>query len=317
MRRLVLRALPPGTVVTDHGPLLDLLRQLKSHDYRFVAVTPATHARVLARPVSAPLTLRDIFGWNRPFFRTDLEPPLLALLEASGAIEAAGAQLRATVRVASISEDLLLHSRFPTDEHDAVFFGPDTYRFIQFIGRKLTQLGECRSIVDMGAGSGAGGIVASKLQPLARITLVDVNPHALALARVNAAAAGARVETLHADRIPSGVDVIIANPPYMLDDAKRAYRDGGSLLGGAVSLDWAHQALQALAPGGSMLLYTGAAVTNGTMPLIEAVQQACDRAGATVSVEELDPDVFGEELEAPAYHRVERIAALAVFIQRA
>jgi methylase of polypeptide subunit release factors len=168
----------------------------------------------------------------------------------------------------------------------------------------------------MGAGSGAGGIAASKLAPSARVTLVDVNADALALARINAAAAGASVDTLVGDRIPAGADLVIANPPYMLDPAKRSYRDGGSVLGGAVAIDWVEQALQALAPGGRILLYTGAAVTNGTAPLVEALQQACDRAGATVSTEELDPDVFGEELSAPAYRHVERIAAIAAVVQR-
>lgn len=304
-------------MVTGDGPLLDLLRQLKSRGYGFVAVTPATHALVLARAPDGPLTLRDIFGWNRPFLPADLDPPLLRLLEASAAVEPAGGQLRATIRVSSLGADLLLHSGFPTDAHDAVFFGPDTYRFVRFIRQELPRLEQPGWIVDMGAGSGAGGVVASQLAPSARVTLVDVNPDALALACINAAAAGTCVATLHADRIPSGADLVIANPPYMLDPARRAYRDGGSMLGGAVALDWVNQALEALAPGGTMLLYTGAAVTNGAAPLIEAVQQACDRSGATVRVEELDPDVFGEELAAPAYHCVERIAAIGAVIQRA
>lgn len=304
-------------MVADRRPLLDLLRQLKSHDYDFVAVTPATHRLVLARERGAPPTLRDIFGWNRPFVPGDLDPALLATLEACGGIAGAGGQLRSTIRVASVSGDLLLHSQFPTDAHDAVFLGPDTYRFVRFIGQELPRLINAKWIVDMGAGSGAGGIVAAKMAPSARVTLVDVNPAALAFARTNADAAGACVETLYADRIPTGADVVIANPPYMLDLARRAYRDGGSMLGGAMALDWVTQALEALAPGGSMLLYTGAAVTNGAMPLVEAVQEACDRAGATVRVEELDPDVFGEELAAPAYRSVERIAAIGAVIQRA
>ena len=53
---------------------------------------------------------------------------------------------------------------------------------------------------------------------------------------------------------------MIANPPYMMDDAGRSYRHGGGLLGGEVSLDWASQALASLTPGGTLLLYTGAAI---------------------------------------------------------
>jgi SAM-dependent methyltransferase len=303
-------------VVADKRPLLDLLGQLKNQDYNFVAVTPATHALVLARAPTEPLGLRDIFGWNRPFDPADLQPGLLASLRAGGAIEAAGRQLRSTIRVASLGNDLLLHSKFPTDEPNAVFLGPDTYRFVRFVREYLPRLNDTKWIVDMGAGSGAGGIVASQLVPSARVTLVDVNPDALALARVNAAAADVEVETLQPDRIPSGANLVIANPPYMYDPDGRAYRHGGSLLGGAVALDWVEQALQALAPGGAMLLYSGAAVTDGTAPLIAAVQQACDRAGAIVTIEELDPDVFGEELASAAYRSVERIFVIGAVIQR-
>jgi hypothetical protein len=41
---------------------------LQARGYRFVAVTPATHCRVLDRP-EGPTTLESIFGWNRPFDR--------------------------------------------------------------------------------------------------------------------------------------------------------------------------------------------------------------------------------------------------------
>jgi len=67
-----------------------------------------------------------------------------------------------------------------------VFFGPDSYRFVRFL-QQHWPVG-VRHIVDLGAGSGAGGIAAAKLAPGSRVTLVDTNGRALALARVNAAA---------------------------------------------------------------------------------------------------------------------------------
>ena len=70
-------------MVTDEDALLDLLNQLKAHDYEFTCVTPATHARVLARPFDEPPSLRDVFGWNRPFAPADL-PALRAPLERAG-----------------------------------------------------------------------------------------------------------------------------------------------------------------------------------------------------------------------------------------
>ena len=169
----------------------------------------------------------------------------------------------------------------------------------------------------MGAGSGAGGIEVARQLPHAKITLVDVNPAALRLAAINAAYAGVTVEILTSGEMPPGADVVIANPPYMIDAAHRAYRDGGDLLGGAVSLHWAQQALATMAPGGTMLLYTGAAFRRSDAPLIDELERSCDDAGATIMLEEIDPDVFGDELDSPAYADVERIAALSAVISKA
>ena len=292
-----------------------LLHQLSARAYRFTAVTPATHERVLAHDWNGPADLRDVFGWSRRFSEEDMDPALIALLEAAGALERSDQGVRSRVRVASLGRDLFLHSAYPTDDADAVFFGPDTYRFARFIRDEMRRLPAPRWIVDMGAGSGAGGIAAAREAPGARLTLLDINPAALRLARINAAAAHVTAETEESHRLPAGAEVVIPNPPYMIDAKERDYRHGGDLLGGAVALDWAQQALAALAPGGTMLLYTGAAIANGRAPLVEALQEACGRAKARLSVEEIDPDVFGEELEEPAYRDVERIAAIGAVIR--
>ena len=294
------------------NPLEALLGHLKQREYAFTAVTPLTHQRVIARPWSGRPSLRDIFGWSRPFDRGDLDPELLELLERAGAVEEGGDKLRSRFRVASLGPDLFLHSAFPTSSSDAVFFGPDTYRFARFLEAAIPRLRDKPAhIIDMGAGSGAGGIVAARLVPGARLTLVDVNRAALQLAAINASTAGIQAELVESDRIPAGAELIVANPPYMIDPEKRAYRDGGDLLGGAVALDWARQALEAKA---TMLLYTGAAFTERGAPVLDALCQLCSDAGASLSVAEIDPDVFGEELEQPAYAEVERIAVVAAVI---
>lgn len=297
-------------------PLLELLRLLRARKYQFTAVTPTTHARVLARQTTQPPTLRDIFGWNRQFSARDLEPRLLSLLEAADALQEVQGELRTKVRVASLDGSLFLHSSYPTDQPDSVFFGPDTYRFARFVSQQLRLLGAPEWIVDMGAGTGAGGIVAAMLTNAKRITLVDINQAALKLARINAAMSRLEVETLGGDAIPAGPDLVIANPPYMMDASKRAYRDGGALLGGSVAVEWAQQALEVMAPRGVMLLYTGAAYQDGDAPLIDALDRTCADAGAALSVEELDPDVFGDELDNRAYAEVERIAAVGAVIRK-
>jgi SAM-dependent methyltransferase len=300
--------------MNDDDALLGLLGYLKGRSYRFHAVTPATHARVLARDAKEVPTLGDVFGWNRRFRQREVEPDLLGLMERAGILHSGPGGLSSAVRVASLGDDLFLHSAYPTDQADAVFFGPDTYRFARFI-RDRWPAGTARRVVDMGAGSGAGGIAAARLAPDASIALVDRNPQALRLARVNARAADVQVELRQADALPRGADIVVANPPYMIDPAGRAYRDGGDLFGGAVALEWVEDALGKLAPGGTMLLYTGAAVVGGEFPFVTALRGACDEAGALLEVEEIDPDVFGEELEQPAYVEVERIAAIGAVMR--
>jgi methylase of polypeptide subunit release factors len=293
--------------------LLHLLRTLAERDYRFTTVTPATHARVLARPGPDTPTLTEVFGWNRPFREEQIEADLLDLLRRAGALREDEDGLRSAVRVASLGRDLFLHSAFPTEAEDAVFFGPDTYRFAAFVARHLPSA--AANVVDMGAGSGAGAIAAARLVPSASITLVDRNDAALKLAAVNAAAAGVKVALDEGREVPRGADVVLANPPYMIDCQRRSYRDGGALLGGEVSRAWAQQAAERLAPGGTLLLYTGAAYASGHSPLLDALADIAHDAGAALAIEELDPDVFGEELDQPGYEEVERIAAVGVVLR--
>ena len=298
--------------MTEGDALLELLAQLQSRDYRFTAVTPETHARVLARPRPTQLTLRDVFGWNRPFAATEIDPDILELLRRAGSAEETSGALRSRIRVASLGERLFLHSSFPTTAPDSVFFGPDTYRFCSFIAAVLADIRAPHWFVDMGAGSGAGGIVAGEQQGTPRLSLVDINPGAARLAHVNARFANVSAEIVVGDRIPEGCDLVIANPPYMIDVAHRSYRDGGAMFGGEVAFEWARQALASLRPEGTLLLYTGAAVIEGETPLLDELGRLARDEGAGLTTRELDPDVFGEELARPEYAQVERIASVGI-----
>src|SRR3546814_7504428 len=62
--------------------------------------------------------------------------------------------------------------------------------------------------------------------------MTDINPKALALARINCGAAGVTAEALQGRNLASvsgAVDVAMANPPYITDAAHRLYRDGGGM----------------------------------------------------------------------------------------
>jgi hypothetical protein len=109
---------------------------LQLRGYRFVAVTPATHCRVLDRP--PPLaTLEAIFGSNRPFDRDALDPEIFDLLEDAEALEGESGRYKSKVRFATVDDLIFAHSGFPTAEPGAVLFGPDTYRFARLVRTAL------------------------------------------------------------------------------------------------------------------------------------------------------------------------------------
>lgn len=138
--------------------LVSLLEELRRLGYGFVTPTPATIARVLARDPGAPARdLRDVFGWSRPFRRDLLPAGLFAALEAAALARPEGEAWRSTVRVSTLEGALHLHSAYPTVAADAVFFGPDTYRFVRAIRHALERRGgrPVRRAVDVGCGAGA------------------------------------------------------------------------------------------------------------------------------------------------------------------
>ena len=241
-------------------------------------------------------------------------------------------QLRSAVRIASVESDLFLHSAFPTTEDNSVFFGPDTYRFVRFvrdfIAANKTSFAEhahqgAHRILDIGCGSGAGGIVAARaLADAGRhpaLTLSDINPLALQYAAINAARANIVATPCLSDgveHIDGEFDLIIANPPYLQDHARRLYRHGGDDLGRGLSVRLTTEALAHLAPGGTLLLYSGAAIVDGVDHLLRQLQRPLQQAGVHWSYAEIDPDVFGEELALPAYRQVDRIAVVGLIATR-
>lgn len=302
-------------------PLAALLQALDHEGYAFTTVTPATHGRVLARRRGAAAAdLRDIFGWSLPFARETLPGDLFDLLKEGGALEETSGMCRSRVRVSSLSGRLFLHSAYPTDAANSVFFGPDTYRFARFVEAGAENLAMPRHLVDLGAGAGPGAISAAGLLEPEKITMVDINPQALGLACANAMAAGLEVETVEGDldAVEGEIDLIIANPPFIADAKGRDYRDGGDMLGAGLSLEWARQSLHRLAPGGTMLLYTGSPIVTGEDRLLGALAELAEGADASLRYEEIDPDIFGEELDQPAYAEAgaERIAAVGAVLTR-
>ncbi|MDB4973672.1 MAG: SAM-dependent methyltransferase [Myxococcaceae bacterium] len=297
--------------------LVELGRELARSGYHFITPTPETHRRVFARREQAR-DLRDVFGWSRPFARALLPRQLFELLQRAGAVQHEGAdRYLSSVRFSSLGDALYAHSAYPTAEPDAVFFGPDTYRFCAFIEQAARP---AHTVVDIGCGSGVGGLVAARAAGAERLCLVDVNARALRLAEVNTRLSGrsAQTEVFESDvlsQVQGSLDLIVANPPYMRDEGARVYRDGGGSFGEALSVRILRESLARLAPSGTLLLYTGAAIVEGEDVFFSGIR---DLLGTHEHrYVELDPDVFGEELERPGYENVERIAAVALSVTKA
>ena len=240
--------------------LVALGRQLKSRGYRFTTVTPATHRRVNARPENQiAACLEDIFGWSRPFSPDMLPDDMMSMLREGEALALHGNLCRSAVRFSSLESLLFVHSAFPTEAADAVFFGPDTYRFANALRTAFQGAGNgaAMTVVDIGCGSGAGGIYLRSLLPARTqvdLILGDVNSAATRFAAVNAIVNDcARVRVVNSDvmsEIDGRADIIIANPPYLVDADERVYRHGGGKLGIDLSLRIVEESLPRLAAEG-------------------------------------------------------------------
>lgn len=310
--------------------LVRLGRALRAMGYEFVCPTPETYRRVNRRPGNATAAnLRDVFGWSRPFQRSLLPPTLFELcLAADVLLPAADRELwTLTVRFSTLMPPGaraplgFFHSAFPTDGVDDVFFGPDSYRFAALLARTVVEPVE--RMVDIGCGTGVGGLAIA--DRAAEVVLTDVNLRALALAAVNVQLAQetAAAETMSPRKFVLGVsdvlaqvegpiDLVIANPPYLADDPGRLYRDGGGALGGDLPVRIVVEALARLRPGGRVILYTGTPIIAGRNVLADRLDPILRQHGARGAWEELDPDVFGEELDRPAYATTERLAVVAL-----
>ncbi|MCQ4317902.1 class I SAM-dependent methyltransferase [Stutzerimonas zhaodongensis] len=310
------------TETAQDRALLHLAEALRERGYHFITPTPLTHERVNSRVENAlAKDLTGVFGWSRPFQHELLPTAIFSLMDQAGVLAPSDTCWRSRVRFSSLDGQLFVHSAYPTEEPDAVFFGPDTYRFANAILAHLNNhKGHIGRVVDIGCGSGAGGVLAALARPQAEVLAVDINPAALRLTRINAALAGADNLTARHSDLLSDVggefDLILANPPYLVDPSERAYRHGGGPLGAGLSLAIFDSALERLAPCGTLLLYTGVAMHGNQDPFLREISQRLEGREFSWSYREVDPDVFGEELLDGAYTECDRIAAVVLEVTR-
>ena len=300
--------------------LLELLARLEALDYDFITPTPSTHALVQRRrPARRESALRDVFGWSRPFAPDLLAPDLLDLLQRADVVRSSADGPQLDVRVSALDGRLFLHSA-PGPDRDAVFLGPDSYRFARFLRQALHDHPPTGAALDIGVGAGVGAATVAAACPGARVLASDVNPRALEFARINLAHAALAVDLVETSGLPAGperFDLIVANPPYIAGEGGRTYRDGGDQLGAALALNWVRAGVQRLAPGGRFLLYTGSAIVEGRDGVRASLAELAEASGLNLDYEELDPDVFGGMLRTEAYREAERIAAVGAVLTAA
>lgn len=306
--------------------LLYLLNFLKQQDYQFTAITPLSHQRILDRKqndVNKEITLKDIFGWNLGFKKTDLDPALFSILEEHQLLKIQENLYLSQVRVASLNNALFIHSAFPTIEQDAVFFGPDTYRFAYHLKQYLASRSDpLKRAVELCCGTSAAAISMAKYFPdYDELIVADLNPKALLYSQMNIDFAGLKkIHPVQSDlfaNLQGQFDLIFANPPYLIDPHQRQYRHGGDELdGNALSFRIIKEGIQHLNPRGCIFLYTGVTVTQDGNRFVEHLENLMRQyKNISWSYEEIDPDIFGEELEQPAYQHVDRIALALVKIE--
>ncbi len=101
---------------------------------------------------------------------------------------------------------------------------PETEELVEWI--IATHCGLNGKILDIGTGSGCIPIALKKHFPKANISALDISTEALKVARENAASNNVDIDFVQADvlkitELPEKYDVIVSNPPYVLESDKR------------------------------------------------------------------------------------------------
>ncbi len=132
------------------------------------------------------------------------------------------------------------------------------------------------SFLEMGTGTGLVAVHAANLG--AKVTAVDINPHAVDCARRNAARNNVRLEVVRSDlfdKVPGSFDVIAFNPPYLPGETtsttwiEKAWSGGNE--GSEVATRFLQDAWRHLNPGGRIYMILSS--IGGLMSVLKAAKE--------------------------------------------
>ncbi len=150
----------------------------------------------------------------------------------------------------------------------------------------------CRSILDIGTGSGCVAVAVAKALPEAEVSTVDVSGEAIEVARGNAERNGVSVQFFHGSLFEpfagKRFDMVVSNPPYItstdlatLQQEVRDFEPVGALDGGGDGLDFYRritaEAPAHLNPGGWLLFEVGAGQAGDVLELLNSCGFTNDR----------------------------------------
>lgn len=270
------------------------------------------------------------------------EQILQELLDANVLVSVEEDRYRAQIRISNLympqivqglnkADDLFyVHSAYPTTS-ESVFFGPDTYLYLDFISNAKTYLVQPpRAVADVCCGSGAGAIHAARLFPCGHVFGLDLNTQALCMGGINAASAKVKIDFLKSNLFEGlkgkssrpEIDLIVSNPPYIASapegtDGLPVYADGGAQEGLELSIRIVEEGKTLLAEGGVIMIYTGVAISIDR-PAID------DFLSFLKQVPELDlleyrvihPDMWSEDIGRGTYSNTGRIQVVGAVLRK-
>ena len=246
----------------------------------------------------ADLVLEQVTGWSKEYARmqpdAELSPPMAEYIDL---------HLKDLLRWRPVQyvlgEAWFMNMRFKVDER-VLIPRPETEELVEWVTSAVKEemmgrIGQ-RRILDIGTGSGCIPIALKSTLSEASIWSLDASEDALALARENARILRADVHFLHVDvlddrslpEIPE-VDIIVSNPPYVLENDRADMRPN--------VIDWEpHMAL--FVEGSDPLLFYHRIADLGLMKLSE-------RGQVFVEIQETMSDAVVSLFRARGYREIE------------